>query len=88
MAAWILYRAGDKQAAQACWNELLENSSYASLMIFNIIDWIGDGTEPYARAMKACKFSHDGYVGRMQEYLGVVAEDPKPNKKNKKKNAP
>ncbi len=88
MAAWILYREGDKQAAQACWNELLENSSYASLMIFNIIDWIGDGTEPYARAMKACKFSHDGYVGRMQEYLGVVAEDPKPNKKNKKKNAP
>lgn len=90
MAAWILYRGGDKPAAQACWNELLEGSSYASLKIFNIIDWIGDGTEPYAAAMKACKFSHDGYVGRMQEYLGVMPDAPAKNenkKNNKKKKA-
>ena len=71
MAAWILYRAGDKAAAQACWNQLLAESSYASLKIFNIIDWIGDGVEPYTAAMKACTFSHGGYVARMQQYVGV-----------------
>jgi len=71
MAAWILYRDGDKETAQTCWNELLTDSSYASLKIFNIIDWIGDGTEPYMEAMRACEFSHQGYVKRMQEYLGA-----------------
>jgi arylsulfatase A-like enzyme len=88
MAAWVLYRAGDKDAAQACWNDLLRSGSYASLEIFNIVDWIGEGIEPYAAAMKACTFSHDGYVGRMQEYLGVTAEDDgQQKKKNRKKNA-
>ena len=81
MAAWILYRAGAKEAAQACWNELLANSSYASLKIFNIIDWIGDGVAPYATAMKACDFSHGGYVARMQQYTGVREEVKKPRKK-------
>jgi hypothetical protein len=82
MAAWILYRDGDKQAAQRCWNELLRESSYASLKIFNIVDWIGDGVEPYAEAMKACTFSHQNYVPRMQEYLGTKPDGPK--KRNKK----
>lgn len=71
MAAWILYRAGDKKTAQDCWNDLLANDSYASLKIFNIIDWIGDGTEPYMEAMKECEYSHNGYVDRMKQYMGV-----------------
>lgn len=77
MAAWILHRNGDRTAAQECWNELLRDSSYASLKIFNIIDWIGEGTEPYLEAMKACEFHHGGYVGRMQQYLGVQPEQQK-----------
>ncbi|MCP4783299.1 MAG: sulfatase [Fuerstiella sp.] len=84
MAAWILYRRGDKESAQACWNELLSESSYASLKIFNIIDWIGDGHEPYTAAMKACSFSHSGYVARMQQYMGV-AKTPEKKKRNRKK---
>jgi N-sulfoglucosamine sulfohydrolase len=84
MAAWILYRGGDKAAAQACWNSLLGESSYASLIVFNIIDWIGDGAEPYKEAMAACKFSHGGYVARMQEYMGVGAGD-QPAKKGRKR---
>lgn len=75
MAAWILYRGGDRQAAQACWNEMLKNDSYASLKILNIIDWIGDGTEPYREAIQACQYSHGGYVDRMKEYFGL--SDPK-----------
>ncbi len=84
MAAWILYRAGDKAPAQACWNDLLRNSSYASLKIFNIIDWIGEGSAPYTEAMKACTFSHGGYVARMQEYMGTKPiAGKKPRKKKK-----
>ena len=82
MAAWILYREGDKKSAQDCWNDLLSNSSYASLKVFNIIDWIGDGTDPYMEAMRACKFDHGGYVKRMQQYLG--ASGPAPQKKKRK----
>ncbi len=84
MAAWILYRGGDKAAAQECWNSLLRESSYASLKIFNVVDWIGDGVEPYAEAMKACDFSHGGYVARMKTYLGV-AGDAKPARKQQRK---
>lgn len=85
MAAWILYRGGDKESARACWNELLNDSSYASLKIFNIIDWIGDGHESYTNAMKACSFSHNGYVNRMQQYMGVVEKKEKKKRDRKKK---
>jgi hypothetical protein len=50
------------------------------LKIFTIIDWIGEGIEPYAESMKRCEFSHGGYVVRMQQYMGVV-EQPKPKKR-------
>ncbi|MFK7818199.1 MAG: sulfatase-like hydrolase/transferase [Planctomycetaceae bacterium] len=83
MAAWILYRAGEKAAARDCWNGLLRESSYASLKIFNIIDWIGDGTEPYTEAMKACEYSHGGYVSRMQQYVGVKPKADKKPRKNR-----
>jgi len=81
MAAWIVYRDGDKSTAQHCWNAMLKNSSYASLKILNIIDWIGAGTEPYADAIKACQFDHGGYVARMKLYFGLG----QPEKKNRKK---
>ena len=84
MAAWILYRAGKKQPAMDCWNELLASSSYASLKIFNIIDWIGDDTAPYLEAMKACNFDHGGYVKRMQQYMGVAKAEKKKKKKTRK----
>ena len=84
MAAWILYRGGELKAAQSCWNELLASSSYASLKVFNIIDWIGDGIEPYADAMKSCTFSHQGYVPKMKENLGISKSQPKRNRKKKK----
>ena len=83
MAAWVLYRTGMKKEAQDTWNSLLEESSYASLKIFNIIDWIGEGTGPYMEAMKACKFDHGGYVKRMQQYLGAAGTEEKKKKKRK-----
>lgn len=85
MAAWILYRAGKRQVAQDCWNRLLTDSSYASLKIFNVIDWIGDGAEPYLDAMKTCKFSHQNYVPRMQRYYQVIEEEPRRKRRRSKK---
>ena len=57
------------------------------IMIFNIIDWIGDGPEPYTEAMKACQYSHSGYVARMQTYMGVASEPVKKQRnRNRNKN--
>lgn len=76
MAAWILYRGGDKVSAQACWNQLLANHSYASLKVMNVIDWIGDGSEPYTETIQSCQFSHQGYVPRMKQSLGLTDLPP------------
>jgi hypothetical protein len=76
MAAWILYNAGQKQLARDAWIRLLNDSSYASLKIFNIVDWIKDDPAPYIPAMKATRYSHQGYVKRMQDYFGAVPEQP------------
>ena len=84
MAAWILHNHGEKKLARDTWNGLLEGSSYASLKILNIIDWIGDGPADYMDAIKACKFEHGGYVKRMQQYLGAAP----PEKKRKKRKSP
>ena len=46
---------------------------------------IGDGHEPYTEAMKACSFGHNGYVGRMQQYMGVAAKKEKKKRDRKKK---
>jgi len=77
MAAWILYRGGDKQAAADCWNELLRNDSYAALKILNVIDWIGEGTQPYAEAIRMCQYSHGRYVDRMREYFDLAGKPAK-----------
>lgn len=87
MAAWILYRGGEKDEACACWNQLLRDNSYASLKICNIIDWIGDGTEQYTDALKSCEYSHGGYVGRMKDYFGVTANPEKKTPKRSRKPA-
>lgn len=71
MAAWALYRCGEQVVARECWNQLLRESSYASLKVLNIIDWIGEGPEPYADSIKACKFEHGNYITQMKEYYGM-----------------
>lgn len=72
LAAWIFYKAGQKDIAKSTWKDLLKNHSYASLKVTNIIDWIGDGTADYEEAIRACNFSHEGYVNRMKEYFGYA----------------
>lgn len=71
MAAWAMYRCGEQVVARECWNQLLRESSYASLKVLNIIDWIGEGPESYADSIKACKFEHGNYITQMKEYYGM-----------------
>lgn len=71
MAAWALYRCGEQNVARECWNQLLRESSYASLKVLNIINWIGEGPESYADSIKACKFEHGNYITQMKEYYGI-----------------
>ena len=83
MAAWTLYRQGDKTTGKKALNDLLRENTYAALVVCNIIDWIGDGVGDYKEALLGCTTSHGGYVKRMKEKFGIVA--PKKKKKKKKK---
>ncbi|TWU33613.1 Sulfatase [Novipirellula aureliae] len=69
MAAWTVYKEGDKAAAQACWNDLLENDSYAALMVLNVLDWTGDGFDPHIESIKACKTDMGGNVERIRKCI-------------------
>jgi HEAT repeat protein len=81
LAAWILFKKGQKDIAQKTWKDLLANSSYASLKVTNIIDWIGEGIDPYKESILKCNFSHGGYVDRMKEYFGLKKVASKKKKK-------
>ena len=57
---------------------------------FNVIDWIGDGAEPYQEAMLACNAEPERYINRLKEFMvDGYAEKQKETKaaerKNKKK---
>ncbi|WDE97923.1 sulfatase-like hydrolase/transferase [Lentisphaera profundi] len=72
MAAWILYKNGNKNTARNTWNQLLRDSSYASLKIFNVIDWIKDDPNIYLESMIACRYQHGHYINKMKEQFGIT----------------
>lgn len=45
MAAWLLIRSGEAEKGRDCLIELLNQKSYATLSILNIIDWMGDDAQ-------------------------------------------
>jgi len=55
MAAWALIKAGNKKDGQDCLIQLLNQESYVTLKVMNIIDWMGVDTTPYLPAIKALK---------------------------------
>ncbi|WP_299555860.1 sulfatase [Seonamhaeicola sp.] len=58
MAAWLLIRTGEKEKGMACLKDLINQNSYAILMVLNIVDWLGeDGRNlmPYVRQLKMNK---------------------------------
>jgi N-sulfoglucosamine sulfohydrolase len=74
LAAWVLYNAGRKAVAQSHFNAMLKADSYAALKVANIIDWIGDGAEPYRDSLAAVDFGYAPFGNRIKEHLGVVEE--------------
>ena len=52
MAAWFLFKLGEKDKALACLKDMLENRSYATLFVMNALDWIGtENTKPLANTI-------------------------------------
>ena len=69
ITAFTLFRLGEKEAARTCYLKLLNNNSYASLLVLNMIDWLGDKGEHYTEAIRQCSFSHQGYVENMKQFF-------------------
>jgi arylsulfatase A-like enzyme len=46
MAAFALFRQGDRERCYDCLGSLLKNRSYATLTVLNIIDWMGTDGAP------------------------------------------
>ncbi|MEK9773868.1 MAG: sulfatase-like hydrolase/transferase, partial [Opitutae bacterium] len=69
ITAFTLFRLGEKEAARTCYLKLLNNDSYASLLVLNMIDWLGDKGEHYTEAIRQCSFSHQGYVENMKQFF-------------------
>ena len=78
MAAWALIKAGDKKNGQECLIQLLNQESYATLKVLNIIDWMGVDTAPYLPAIKSLKTGPGDYLMTNNKEMnpqGVVFKD-------------
>ena len=62
ITAFTLFRLGEKETSRTCYQQLLKNDSYASLLVLNMIDWLEDRGDHYAEALRQCSFSHQNFV--------------------------
>jgi arylsulfatase A-like enzyme len=69
MAAWTLINSGDKDAGFQCLENLLQQNSYASLTVLNIVDWMGDDGQTLMPTVRALKPEKKSYEERMQSNL-------------------
>jgi hypothetical protein len=51
MAAWLLINTGKKAEGVHCLEDLLSESSYATLSVLNIIDWMGEDGKAFIPAL-------------------------------------
>ena len=70
MAAFALYRQDETEIAKDALKAMLAETSYATLKVCNVIDWLGADPNEFKEALLANK-SKDNYVGRMKEYFGL-----------------
>lgn len=71
MAAWTLIRTGKQQAGFACLKSMLQDNSYATLKILNIIDWMGEDGEELMPTVRLLDIPDDrkNYASRMKVNL-------------------
>ena len=67
ITAFTLFRLGEKETARSCYQQLLKDDSYASLLVLNMIDWLGDRGDHYSDAIRQCSFSHQKFVQNIKE---------------------
>ena len=67
ITAFTLFRLGEKEAARSCYQQLLKDDSYASLLVLNMIDWLGDRGDHYSDAIRECSFSHQKFVQNIKQ---------------------
>ncbi len=68
MAAWTLYRLGEKEKCYACLGQLLDQGSYATLKVLNMVDWMGKDGKTLLPKVAANK-PKGNYENRMRSYL-------------------
>ena len=71
MAAWLAVNHGDKAAGLETLQTLIDNKSYATLTVLNILDWLGAEAKPIVKALKIADFpsNQKSYETRMAKYL-------------------
>lgn len=71
MAAWTLIKNGKRESGFACLNNLLEEHSYATLKILNVMEWMGEDRENMMNAVKKMNLSENEnkYELRRREYF-------------------
>lgn len=69
MAAWTLIRSDDQAAGFQCLQSLLEQNSYASLTILNMVDWMNEDGRKLMPAVRAFPAKEKSYEERMKKYL-------------------
>lgn len=69
MAAWTLVKSDNKEAGLQCLQSLLEQNSYASLTILNIVDWMDEDGRKLMPAVRAFPAKEKSYEERMRNYL-------------------
>ncbi|MDF7801566.1 sulfatase [Pontiellaceae bacterium B1224] len=69
MAAWTLINTGSKEPGFQCLENLLQQDSYASLTVLNIIDWMGDDGLVLMPTVRALKPETKSYEERMRDDL-------------------
>ena len=67
ITAFILFRLDEKETARTCYQQLLKNDSYVSLLVLNMIDWLGDRGDHYSDVIRECSFSHQKFVQNINQ---------------------
>ncbi|MDZ8119112.1 sulfatase-like hydrolase/transferase [Pontiella agarivorans] len=67
MAAWLTIRCGDRDKGLDTLKQMLEQRSYATLKILNILDWIGDDAKSLLPTVK--QVDHNRYENDMRDNL-------------------
>ncbi|MEX1114697.1 MAG: sulfatase-like hydrolase/transferase [Akkermansiaceae bacterium] len=70
LAAWALFESGHAvEAVRSCMNKLLDEQSYATLLVLNVIDLMNDDLSHYRASVAKVVGGYGGYTTRMKGYF-------------------